>query len=53
MFVNFTETQYDVMESDGMVEICVKLYGKLEDTVAVQLSTIPGTAEGKWNYYYC
>ena len=52
VFVNFTETQYDVMESDGMVEICVELYGQLEDTIAVQLSTIPGTAESEWYYSY-
>ena len=44
--VNFTETQYDVMENEGIVEICVELKGELEDPVIVQLFTIPGTAEG-------
>ena len=44
--MNFTETQYDVIESEGIVEICVELKGELEDPVVVQLFTIPGTAEG-------
>ena len=44
--VNFSQTQYDVMEMNGMVYICVELQGEIDDPVTVQLFTIPGTAEG-------
>jgi len=44
--VNFTENEYAVMEESGAAQICIELFGELEDSVPLKLFTIPGTAEG-------
>ena len=51
--VNFTETEYTVMEESGAAQICIELFGELEDSVPLKLFTIPGTAEGYDCAHYC
>ena len=47
MEVSFQQTVYNVMESDGFVEVCVVLSGVLERDVTVSLFTVDFSAVGK------
>jgi len=47
--VRFQQTVYSVMESDGIVEVCVELSGVLERDVTISLSTSDGSAVGKFH----
>ena len=51
--VNFTQNEYTVIEESGVVQICIEVFGKLEDSVSVKLFTISGTAEGNGFGHYC
>jgi len=39
--VNFTQNEYTVIEESGVAQICIELFGELEDSVSVKLFTIP------------
>ena len=45
--VDFSQSVYEVNESNGSVEICVELNGTPENYLTVSLYSIPGTATGK------
>ena len=45
--VNFTQESYTVSENDG-VEICVLLSGQIGRSIAIDLTTVDGTATGKF-----
>ena len=47
MEVSFQQTVYTVMESGGIVEVCVILSGMLGRNVTISLATSNGSAVGK------
>ena len=47
MTVTLQQSEYEVGETDGMVQVCVELTGVVERSVEILLNTVDDTATGK------
>ena len=50
MQVSFVASTFLINEDEGTVEVCLLLTGELERSLNVTVSTVPGTAMGRFGH---